>query len=231
MTLKDITDNNDSCSGLWKNFDLLTNSEIKLVNENRYEAVFKPGEVIIKQGSPASNALFLSSGMAKSYIEGINGKNFIMSILLPGRLIMGPGAYVNSRHTYSVAAITAVQACFINFEVFKHLVRVNGNFAESLVEDISVKSLRSHSRMVNLTQKKMPGRLAEILLYFANDIYNADEFELNLSRKELGEMTNMAKESVVRILKELENSGVVSSNLSYIKILDKAKLQQISEKG
>jgi CRP-like cAMP-binding protein len=231
MNPKDITDNNDSCSRLWKNFNLLTNSEMKLVNENRYEAVFKPGEVIIKQGSPASNALFLSSGMAKSYIEGINGKNFIMSILLPGRLIMGPGAYVNSRHTYTVAAITAVQACFISFEVFKHLVRVNSEFAESLVEDISAKSLRSHARMVNLTQKKMPGRLAEILLYFADDIYNADEFELYLSRQELGEMTNMAKESVVRILKELENSGVVSSNLSYIKILDKAKLQQISEKG
>jgi CRP-like cAMP-binding protein len=231
MTLKNITDKNDSCSDLWENFIHLTESEMKLVNDNRYEAVFKQGEVIIKQGSPASNALFLSSGMAKSYIEGINGKNFIMSILLPGRLIIGPGAYVNSRHTYSVAAITAVKACFINFEVFKHLIRVNGEFAEGMIEDISAKSLRSHNRMVNLTQKKMPGRLAEILLYFADDIYGADEFVINLSRQELGEMTNMAKESVVRILKELEDSGVVASDLSYIKILDKEKLQQISEKG
>jgi len=231
MTLKDTTNNYDSCSELWENFSLLTESEMKLVNDNRYEAVFKPGEVIIKQGSPASNALFLSSGMAKSYIEGINGKNIILSILLPGRIIIGPGAYVNSRYTYSVAAITAVQSCFISFGVLKHLVKVNGEFAESMIEDISAKSLRSHNRMVNLTQKKMPGRLAEILLYFADDIYCADEFVINLSRQELGEMTNMAKESVVRILKELEDSGVVASDLSFIKILDKEKLQQISEKG
>jgi CRP-like cAMP-binding protein len=215
----------------WDNFRHLTKSEIQLVNENRYEALFKPGEIIIKQGTPAANALFLASGMAKNYIEGIRGRNFIMSILLPGRLILGPGAYVNSRHNYSVAAITSVQACFISFDVFKHLVKVNGNFAESLLEDISSKSLRSHIRMVNLAQKKMHGRLAEVLLYFSDEIFKADEFEMILSRQELGEMTNMVKESVVRILKEMEESGVISTPSSAVKILDKEKLRQISEKG
>jgi CRP/FNR family transcriptional regulator len=215
----------------WDNFRHLTKSEIQLVNENRYEALFKPGEIIIKQGAPATNALFLASGMAKNYIEGIRGRNFIMSILLPGRLILGPGAYVNSRHTYSVAAITSVQACFISFEIFKHLVKVNGNFAESLIEDISSKSMRSLIRMVNLAQKKMHGRLAEVLLYFSDEIFKADSFEMILSRQELGEMTNMVKESVVRILKEMEESGIISTPLSVIKILDKEKLRQISEKG
>jgi hypothetical protein len=44
-------------------------------------------------------------------------------------------------------------------------------------------------------------------------------------------MTNMAKECVVRILKELEDSGVIYSDASQIKILDREKLIQISEKG
>ena len=52
-----------------------------------------------------------------------------------------------------------------------------------------------------------------------------------LSRQELGEMTNMVKESVVRILKEMEDSGVISTSSSIIKILNKEKLTQISEKG
>ncbi|MFZ0280214.1 MAG: Crp/Fnr family transcriptional regulator [Bacteroidales bacterium] len=231
MSDNNLTDNCESCSERWENFKHLTKAELQLINENRYQAVFKPGEILLKQGSPASNALFLASGMAKSYIEGIGGKNFIMSIMVPGRLIIGPGAYVNSRHTYSVSALTAVQACFISFEIFKYLVKVNGDFAESLLEDISVKSLRTLTRMVNLAQKKMPGRLAEILIYFADDIFHSDEYEMMLTRQELGEMTNMAKESVVRILKEMEVSGVLISTSSSIKILEKEKLQQISEKG
>jgi CRP/FNR family transcriptional regulator len=201
------------------------------VNDNRYEATFKPGEIMMKQGSPTSSALFLASGMAKTYIEGLNGKNFIMSIALPGRLILGPGAYVDSRHSYTVAALTTVHACFINFGIFKQLVRVNGAFAEGLLEDISAKSLTSLTRMVNLSQKKMPGRLAEVLLYFSDVIFKNDEYEMILSRQELGEMTNMAKECVVRILKELEVSGVIYSDSSKIKILDKNKLIQISLKG
>ena len=221
----------ENCTNGWKNFQHLTKSELALVNENRYEATFKPGEIMIKQGSPTSNALFMANGMAKTYIEGITGKNFIMGIALPGVLIIGPGAYVNSRHTYSVSAITSVQACFISFDIFKQLVKVNGAFAESLIEDISEKSLRSHIRMVNLVQKRMSGRLAEILLYFADEVFKKDEYEMILSRQELGEMTSMAKECVVRILKELEHSGVIYSDSSKIKILDREKLVQISVKG
>ncbi len=231
MPENNLIDNCSNCIKIWKNFQHLTSDELQMINENRYEATFKPGEIILKQGSPSSNALFLTEGMAKTYIEGKSGKNFIMSIVLPGRLIMGPGAYVNSRHTYSVASITTVQACFINFEIIKKLVRINGAFAESLIEDISAKSLRSHTRMVSLAQKRMPGRLAEALLYFSDKIFNSDEYEMILSRQELGEMTNMAKECVVRILKEIEDMGVIYSDSSKIKILDKKRLIQISEKG
>ncbi len=221
----------ETCLVRWKGFDHLTKSELQMINENRYEATFNPGEIMIKQGSPASNALFLASGMGKTYIEGIRGRNLLMSIVQPGRLIMGPGAYVNSRYTYSVAAITSVQACFIHFDILRKLVKTNGEFAENFMEDISVKALRSHIRMVSLTQKKMPGRLAEVLLYFADEIFHSDEYEMILSRQELGEMTNMAKESVVRILKEMEESGAINSTSSSVNILDKNKLRMISEKG
>jgi len=231
MPVVNLISSCETCTRRWKNFQYLTQEELNLVNDNRYEATFKPGEIIIKQGSPTSNALFMASGMAKTYIEGQNGKNFILSIALPGRLILGPGAYVDSRHTYTVAAITTVQACFINFEIFKQIVRVNGVFAESLLEDISAKSLGSLTRMVNLSQKKMHGRLAETLLYFSDVVFKSDEYEMILSRQELGEMTNMAKECVVRILKELEDSGVIYSDSSKIKILDREKLIQISLKG
>ncbi len=221
----------ESCTRRWKIFQYLSSEELQYVNQHRYEATFKPGEIMIKQNSPSSNALFLSSGLAKIYIEGLRGKNFIMSIAKPGRLIMGPGAYVGSRHTYTVSALTQVQACFISFDVFRHLVKTNGSFAEGLLTDISAKSVRTHKRMINLTQKKMPGRLAEILLYFANEVYGDNEFDMILSRQELGEFSNMAKESVVRILRDFEDSGIVRSGTAKIEIIDKEKLTLISERG
>ena len=90
MSGGNLIDSCENCTRRWKNFQHLTKSELQLINENRYEATFKPGEIMIKQGSPTSNALFMADGMARTYIEGINGKNFIISIALPWRLIMGP---------------------------------------------------------------------------------------------------------------------------------------------
>ena len=231
MSNERLINNCENCTVSWKNFKKLSKSEIRLVNENRYEATFKPGEIILKQGSPASNAVFLASGMAKVYIEGFDKKNFILGIALPSRLIIGPGIHVHARHTYSVTALTTVQACFISFEIFNQLIRQNAEFASGMIEDLSVKSYAVHNKLVSLTQKKMPGRLAEALLFFADEVYKSDIFNMILSRQELGEMSNMAKESVVRILKELETSGVVKSECSKIQILDKEKLQLISERG
>jgi len=231
MSDNTLIQNCTACSNGWKNFRHLNKKELQYLNENRYEAHFKPGEIIIKQGSPTSNAVFLSKGLAKIYMEGFNGRNFIMSIAKPGRLIMGPGAFTSSRNTYTVSAITSVCTCFISFEVFHHFVKTNSAFSESLIEDISAKALITHQKMLSLTQKKMPGRLAESLLYFADEIFISDEFEIILTRQEIGDMSNMAKESVVRILKDFENSGIILSTASKIKILDKDRLKSISERG
>jgi CRP-like cAMP-binding protein len=215
----------------WKNFQHLSKTEMQLVSDNMYEASFNAGEIIIKQGSPASSVIFLFSGIAKSYTEGQAGKNFILGIILPGSLLMGPGAYINSRNTFTVAAINPVQTCFIDFGIFRQLIKTNSAFAEGLLEELCSNSIRLQTKMVNLAQKKMPGRLAEALLYLAEEVFHSDEYRMVLTRKELGEMTNMAKESVIRIMREMEESGVISTKSSEIRILDKDKLRLISEKG
>lgn len=221
----------EKCIVAWKNFKNLSADEIKLVNENRYEATFKPGEIMLKQGSPAQSAVFLASGIAKVYIEGLDGRSFILGLALPTHLILGPGVHISNRHSYSVSALTVVQACFINLDLINQMIKQNPAFALGMMEDLSQKSLTVHNKLVSLTQKKMPGRIAEALLFLSDMVYKSDKYDMILSRQELGEMTNMAKESVVRILKELEGSGVIKSGASRIEILDKEKLRLISERG
>lgn len=231
MFSENVISSCEFCSKCWSNLKNLSADELKMVNNNRYEASFKPGEIIIKQGSPSSNAIFLLSGLAKVYMEGYSGRNLILDLAGQSTLLAGPGVNVNSRYCYSVAAITQVQACFISFDVFRRIMMVNPTFAFGFIEDLSNKALKMYFKLVNLTQKKMHGRLAEALLYFSNNLYSADSFEMLLSRQELGEMTNMAKESVVRIMGELEDEKIIEATPRSVKILDRNKLSIISEKG
>jgi CRP/FNR family transcriptional regulator len=88
-----------------------------------------------------------------------------------------------------------------------------------------------HLRMLSLAQKRMHGRMAEALLMLADEVFGSDEFELLLSRQDIGDMTNMAKESVVRILKDLEEEGIIDAGCPMMRILDRERLKVIAEKG
>jgi len=229
-----VNENNNTCKNCpqrWKNFDSLTEDQLQHINQNRFEAKFKAGEIIFKQGSPTSNAIFLISGLAKMYMEGYDGKNIILSLAKPKVLIAGPGAYVDNRHHYSLAALTDTLACFVDMNMMKEMVHQNSKFAEGYLKDISSKSLDTFNKLVSSNQKKMHGRLAEGLILLADEIFEANDFDCILSRQELGELTNMTKESVVRLLKEFHDEEIIKIEGSRIRILDKPKLQKIMISG
>lgn len=219
------------CEDGWANFKVLNRDELRVLEENRYEAVFRAGEVILKQASPASNAVFLRSGMARVYMEGQGRKNLIISIAKPGMMIVGPGIYTDFRNSFSVASLNEVEACFISIEIIKGLFRDNKAFAEGMMKEISTMSEFYLERLMSMTQKKMPGRVAEVLLYLADRIFCSDEFSPLMSRQELADMAGMAKESIVRILKDFSDEGIICSDCPKIKILKKDKLQMISDNG
>jgi len=219
------------CNEGWANFKVLNDKELVLLEKSRYEADFRPGEMIIKQSSPASNAVFLRSGMAKIYMEGQGRKNLIISIAKPGVMIVGPGIYTDSRYSFSVASINEAKVCFISINVIKELFRQNKTFAEGVVKEMSIMSQFYLERLLSMTQKKMPGRVAEVLLYLANEVFNSDEFTSLLTRQELADMAGMAKESIVRILKDFSDEDIISSECPDIQILNKEKLQMISDNG
>ena len=85
--------------------------------------------------------------------------------------------------------------------------------------------------MVSLTQKYMPGRVAETLMYLKVEIYKSNKFTVDLSRQELAEMSNMTKESLVRILQQFKESNLIKARGSEIEILDEAALNHISKNG
>jgi CRP/FNR family transcriptional regulator len=228
---KESTTSCKDCQCKWPNFENLTDEQLALIDSSRYQARFKPGEIIFKQGSPTSNAIFLTSGFAKIYIEGYDNKNIILSIVKPSRLIAGPGSYVDNRHHYSLAAITETTACFVDMSVIKKLVHENSSFAEGYLKDISKKSLNTFNKLLSFSQKKMHGRLAEGLIHLAFDVFEEQKFKCHLTRQELGELTGMTKESVVRLLKEFHDEQIIKMEDSCIEIIDRVKLEKIMVSG
>lgn len=91
--------------------------------------------------------------------------------------------------------------------------------------------IENFDRMVTLTMKQMPGRLAETLLYLSNHVYGTDSFHTELSRQDIADLSAMTKESAIRIIKEFKDSGILAVEGLDFSILNKEKLISISITG
>lgn len=221
----------EDCNARSPLFSLLTRDELKTVNEGRFEVSFNSGETIVKQGTSATHLLSLTSGMAKMFLEGIDKKNLILDIIMPLRLFGGPGIFTDMRYHYSVVALTDATACFISVDGVRSVLRSNPDFAEGMIRHCNRNSSTNFDRLISLTQKQMPGRLADALLYLSNEIFRSPRFQLPLNRQDLGEMSNMTKESTTRILKDFEAGGIIALNNKTVEILKMDVLKDISIRG
>ncbi len=211
-------------------FKFLSDKEIELIEKNRFEVKFRKGEIIRKQGTYLSHVISINSGLAKLYIEGFNGKNLILRIVKSTNFIGGPGMYFDQRHHYSVIALVDLSACFIDMNVFKNIIHNNQKFAAEFMKEFSKNMLSTYDRLVSLTQKNTPGRMAEALLYLANDIFESNSFHPSITKTDLAELTGMAKDSAVKILRDFKDDKLIKIN-DRIEILNQSALMKISEFG
>jgi CRP-like cAMP-binding protein len=83
--------------------------------------------------------------------------------------------------------------------------------------------------MLNLTNKTMFERVAETVLYLADQVYKADDFDVDLSRQDIADLCSLSKESVIRIMKDMKEQNVLNIDRNHFEILDKNKLISISK--
>ncbi len=212
-------------------FKHLTKSELELINEYRLEVKYNEGEVIFKQGTSLTHLIILNYGLAKIYLEGKNNKNLILRYLKPSEFINWPGAFVDNRHHFSVAAIKDSLACLINVDIFKQILQQNTSFSLDYIKNSSEASILRFDKLVNLTQKHMHGRIADALIYLYDEVFNNNTYELSISKQDLAELTGMNKDSAGRILKEFIESDIINIKKTRIEIKNFDLLRQISEYG
>jgi CRP/FNR family transcriptional regulator, polysaccharide utilization system transcription regulator len=212
-------------------FGLLTDEEFNALHKGKCELLFNPKEIIYKKGSPLTHMACITDGMAKVSIESSQNKSIIVKLLRPAELLDAPGFAVDFRHHYTVTAITEIRACLFDVQILKEIIRSNCNFAFEFIKYINSSIIYLMNRFESLTQKNMPGRIAETLLYLSDEIYGKPQFQTALKRQDIADLSAMTKESAIRILKDLKVDGIIDFHLNSFQILQKDQLKTISRNG
>lgn len=212
-------------------FGNLTNNDMNNLCHVKTESVYAKGEVVVKEGDEIKDFFYLKEGLIKLFKKISNERYQIIDIAKPFDFVGLLTIFSDTHYHYSVVAIETSTICTVNLEFIKKTIKENGSFALDLLDKMSQTSDHIIKMKLDLSKKNLRGRIAYILLFFAENIYNSNVFDLPISRKEIAELIDMTTENVIRILSEFRKDKMLSINGKTIEILNPEMMKKICMVG
>ena len=216
---------------LLPSLDIISENGINLIKENSKTVFYQKKDVIFKQDTLTSHVMFIKSGLIKVYKEGRNNKSIILKVATPGHFLGMISIFGESTFQYSASAIIDSEIFFIDINVFNSIINNNGVYANHLLKSLSKDNLYIFDRIMSQYQKQLPGKIADIILYFSQIIYKSNIFEFPLTRTELAELGGTTKESLIRTLTEFKNDKIIDLDGKSVKINSLEIVKTLSKIG
>lgn len=208
----------------------LSPEELKNLAPNCITVKFKKGDIIIRQGTYSTNVAFLKKGLVKIHIDGPYHVQ-VVRIVKPRNYLGLPTTFGDKINQYSVSAIEESEVCFIDITTFRSMLQLNPDFTNQIMLELCKSELESYQKCVNRTQKQIRGKLADVLLDFADNIYHSDTFSINITQEDIGNLVDASRESVSRVMAEFAKDQIISIVGKKISILDRTILSSVSKNG
>ena len=209
----------------------LDKSELDLIANNRYVSEIKKKTNILNSGSPTSHIIYLRSGLVKEYLLKTDNKEQIIQIILPHSYLGLTSLFGDKINHYSYSALTDLKVCYIDIDVFTQMIKSNGNFAFEILTSVGRESLYNFHRFIAQSNKKIYGRIADMLIYFSRVVFSSTKFQIPLTRREVADMVGTSRESTGRVLAKFNNEGIIKIAGKKVVISDLKKLEKISRFG
>lgn len=186
----------------------------------RRQALFGVGEAFL--------ALYaVRSGSIKAYA----GDGSLVGLYLPGEVV-GADALATGRYGYTARAAQALTVCELPVAELVHLGAAEPVLLQAMATLLSRELSAARRRTLVLSAKAPGARLARLLLELASRLrahhFPAMEFELRLTRAEIGSYLGLATETVSRVLVWLRREGVVDATGRRFRLLDPVALSRLA---
>lgn len=201
-------------------FDSLKKKDLQKINSKKTHREYEKGERICIEGERIENLIYIHKGLVKLSKRNNDGQVQILSIARPLDYIGLLSVFSNDFYRYSLTAIEPTSVCFIDLDSFREAIKSNGDFALEIVEKMSIASDEILSIKVDLAKKTLKSKMAYILLYFSEKIYDSNSFTLPVSRGELAELLDVRVENVIRVLSEYRKNKLIETKGQEVKIID-----------
>ena len=164
---------------------------------------------ILKAGDPTDSLYIVIAGRIKVQMSDDEGKEVILSVLGPGDFFGEMGLIDGAPRAASVVTLEQCEFVTVSKEDFHAILKDNHEMGMVIMRGL-VKRLREADRKIeSLALLDVYGRVARVLLEFAEDVDGQKVVKRKLPRQDIAKMIGASREMVSRVMKGLEVEGYV----------------------
>lgn len=211
----------------------LDDQGLRRVSDHKCMNSYKKGEVIYHQGALPTGLYCVHAGKVKLTSTSNDGKSTIISIVTPGQLFGHKNVFNNEAYQTTATVIEESKVCYLEKKFFFNLLQDQPTVSLQLVNHLAREMGAAEKSISDLTQKSVRARLATFLLdavkNFGKESQNKITLDIKLTREEMASLIGGATETLIRLMTELKDEGIIAQDGKTIQILDLKALEEQAE--
>lgn len=210
----------------------LTDAETKaLARLEENQRKVKRGAMIQRANETVTELFVLRHGRVMSFVILPDGSRQILRVYFPGDFI-GSASTVYNKAPESLVALADSVICPFDKHALRRLLEEYPRVAALLFILSNTERVSMADRVASMGRTSAKARVAAFLL----DIFDrlrvtdddiTDSFDLKLTQEEIGDAVGLTSVHVNRMIRQMENEGLISRSNGRITLLDIARLEDI----
>jgi CRP/FNR family transcriptional regulator, cyclic AMP receptor protein len=204
----------------------LTEEDRRAVFKTMVRRTYRTGETLFHEGEPGNQFYVIERGRVAIRVSTALGDVATIAVLGAGDSF-GEQALLDDSavRTASAVALEPVEVRTLLRQHFDELRRQNAAVDRLLVEVLAAQVRRLSARLLEAlyvpADRRVVRRLAELAVLYD---MSAEPLEIPLRQDDLASMAGTTRPTANRILRQLENDGVIALGRGHVQIIDPASL-------
>lgn len=181
------------------------------------------GDYLYRSGDKFQSLHAIRSGSFKTQVLHEDGREQVTGFQMVGEII-GLDAICTDHHTCDAVAMESSEVCELPFNKLEVLSRKLPSLQRHLHKIMSREIVRDQGIMLLLGSMRAEERLAAFLFNlsqrFAARGYSPTQFQLRMSRQEIGSYLGLKLETVSRTFSQFQGDGLISVKARSVELLD-----------
>ena len=187
------------------------------------------GEYLYQAGDKFNSIYVIRSGSIKTFIDDEEGREQILGFSIQGDVVALDGTTFNVYPT-TAQALETTYVCEIPFARYMELATKIPSLYQRLLKQMSLQIRDEEEHTLLIGTKSAEQRLATMLVNFSNRYsargFSKNEFNLHMSRRDIGNYLSAAMETVSRLFSRLQANGLIEVHGRLVEIKDLAGLKK-----